>query len=342
VEFQQGISSVRIYSNKNGNPDTLQTDDEINNRVFFAFAQAALELPRSWFITAGASINAQNLTITRLSTSPVIEQKRKYKNEVAPRLAVLKQLAKTLSVYASIARGFSPPTTAELLPSSGIIATSLSAEDGINYETGIRGAFDHGRIYFDVNVFRFGLKNTIVQRRDASGADYFVNAGNTKQFGVETYLSWQLLNNSKKPVSDFKIWLSHTWNDFTYKDFKQVTTDFSGKKLPSVPENVIAAGLDIATKQGIYLDINYYYTGAIPLNDANTDYASSYNLLGARTGWKKHLHPKVLMELFIAADNIFDEKYSLGNDINAFGGRYYNAAATFNFSGGIALHFNFK
>ena len=80
----------------------------------------------------------------------------------------------------------------------------------------------------------------------------------------------------------------------------------------------------------------------IPLNDANTEYASSYNLLGARTGWKKHLHPKVLMELFIAVDNIFDVKYSLGNDINAFGGRYYNAASPFNFAGGIALHFNFK
>jgi iron complex outermembrane receptor protein len=48
------------------------------------------------------------------------------------------------------------------------------------------------------------------------------------------------------------------------------------------------------------------------------------------------------MELFIATDNILDEKYSLGNDINAFGGRYYNAAASFNFAGGIALHFNFK
>jgi len=342
VEFQQGISSVRIYSNKSGNPDTLQTDDEINNRVFFAFAQATLELPMNWFITAGASINAQNLTITRLSASPVIEQKRKYKNEAAPRLAILKQLAKTLSVYTSVARGFSPPTTAELLPSSGIIATNLNAEDGINYEAGVRGTFDHGRIYFDVNVFRFGLNNTIVQRRDANGADYFVNAGSTKQLGVETYLSWQILSNSKKPVSNFKIWLSHTWNDFSYKDFKQLTTNLSGKKLPSVPSQIVAAGIDLATKHGIYLNLNYYYADRIPLNDANTDYASAYNLFGVRTGWKKHLHPKVLMELFIAADNIFDEKYSMGNDINAFGGRYYNAAPTFNFAGGIALHFNFK
>ena len=337
VEFQQGISSVRIYSNKNGSPDTLQTDDEINNRVFFAFAQATLDLPRSWFITAGASLNAQNISITRLSTSPVIEQKRKYNNEVAPRLAILKQVARPLSIYASVARGFSPPTTAELLPSSGMIQTNLNAEDGINYEAGFRGNASGSRIYFDVNVFRFGLKNTIVQRRDAAGADYFVNAGSTKQFGIESHLSWGFLTRSK-----FKIWVSHTWNNFSYKDFKQVAADYSGKKLPSVPKNTVAAGIDLTTKPGMYINVNYYYASQMPLNDANTDYASSYNLLGARTGWKKNLHPKVLMELFIAADNILDEKYSLGNDINAFGGRYYNAATPFNFAGGISLHFNFK
>lgn len=342
VEFQQGISSVRIYSNKNGKPDTLQTDDEINNRVFLAFAQATLELPGSWFITGGLSVNSQNLTITRLSTSPVTEQKRKFDNELAPRLAVLKQLAKPISVYASVGRGFSPPTTAELLPSSGIIATNLNAEEGVNYEVGLRAKFNSGRIYLDINGFHFGLKNTIVQRKDASGADYFDNAGSTKQNGIESYLSWQIISNANRSFTNCKVWISHTLNDFSYKDFKQVTTDYSGKKLPSVPKNVVAAGFDIDTKRGLYLNINYYYADPIPLNDANTAYASSYNLLGARTGWKKHLHPNVLMELFIAADNILDEKYSLGNDINAFGGRYYNAASTFNFAGGIALHFGFK
>ena len=342
VEFQQGISSVRIYSNKNGDPDTLQTDDEINNRVFFAFTQATLEFAKSWIITAGVSVNSQNLAITRLSVTPVIEQKRKYENEAAPRLAILKQFAKTFSAYASVARGFSPPTTAELLPSSGIIATNLNAEEGINYEAGVRGTFDRGRVYFDINVFRFGLDNTIVQRRDANGADYFVNAGSTKQLGVESYLSWQVASSRTNFISNCKLWLSHTWNDFSYKDFKQVSNDYSGNKLPSVPPQVIAAGADLATKNGIYLSVNYYYADAIPLNDANTEYASSYNLLGARTGWKKNLHPKTLMELFISIDNILDEKYSLGNDINAFGGRYYNAASSFNFAGGIALHFKFK
>lgn len=347
VEFQQGISSVRIYSNKSGEPDTLQTDDEINNKVFIGFAQATLELPASWFITAGTSINTQNITITRLSATPVIEQNRKYSAEIAPRIAVLKQLAKSLSLYASLSKGFSPPTTAELLPSSGIIATHLEAEDGLNYEAGIRGSIYKGRIYYDINAFRFALNNTIVQRRNAQGADYFDNAGSTKQIGIESYLSWQVLNDPKGSVTNFKLWMSHTWNDFTYKDFKQVTADYSGKKLPSVPSNILAAGIDLGTKPGVYLNVNYYYASSIPLNDANTEYASSYNLLGARTGWRKSLHPKVNMDLFIAADNLLDEKYSLGNDINAFSfpgvpARYYNAAMPFNFAGGISLNFNFK
>ncbi len=342
VEFQQGLSSVRIYSNKGGTPDTLQTDDEINNKVLFGFAQATLELPKNWFITLGASLNGQNLAITRLSTSPVIEQKRKYNNELAPRLAVLKQLTKSFSVYTSVARGFSPPTTAEILPSSGVISTNLDAEDGVNYEVGVRGSFNRGKIYYDINGFHFGLKNTIVQRRDANGADYFVNAGSTSQNGIESYISWQVLSSSQDAITNFKLWLSYTWNDFSYDDFKQVTADYSGNKLPSVSPHVIAAGADLITKPNIYLNVNYYYSDRIPLNDGNTDYASPYNLLNARIGWKKELHPKVLMELFISADNILDVHYSLGNDINGFGGRYYNAASTFNFAAGIAFNFGFK
>lgn len=342
VEFQQGISSVRIYGNKNGNPDTLQTDDEIDNRIFFAFAQASLELPKNWLITSGLSVNSQHISFTRLSARPVSEQKRKYKSELAPRLAMLKQLTQSLSLYASIARGFSPPTTAELLPSSGIIATHLNAEYGINYEAGVRGKLLHGKMYFEISAFHFGLKNTIVQRRDASGADYFENAGSTRQTGIESYWSWQVLNNSKKSVSYLNLWMSYTHHDFTYKTFKQLNTDYSGKKLPSVSPQVIAAGLDAATRQGLYLNLNYYYSDPLPLNDANTVYASSFNLLNARTGWKKKIHPKVHMELFLAADNLLDVQYSLGNDINAFGGRYFNAAPSFNLTGGITLHFVFK
>ena len=45
------------------------------------------------------------------------------------------------------------------------------------------------------------------------------------------------------------------------------------------------------------------------------------------------------MEIFGSVDNIFNTKYSLGNDINAAAGRYYNAAPGINYYVGIGMHF---
>ncbi|HMC84261.1 MAG TPA: hypothetical protein VKI61_01995, partial [Chitinophagaceae bacterium] len=74
----------------------------------------------------------------------------------------------------------------------------------------------------------------------------------------------------------------------------------------------------------------------IPMNDANTDFASSYNLLGTRIGYRK-IFSSVMVNVFAGADNLFNMHYSLGNDINAAAGRYYNAAPGVNYYGGLSF-----
>ena len=49
---------------------------------------------------------------------------------------------------------------------------------------------------------------------------------------------------------------------------------------------------------------------------------------------------KLNLTVFTGVDNAFNAKYSLGNDINAAGGRYYNAAATANYFVGLSVNFN--
>ena len=338
AEFQKGFSSIKVYKNNAGSPDSLQTDDEVNNILLSIFTQASLELRKGWIFTAGASLNKNNLEFTRLSKVPSVVQNRKYKNEIAPRIAVLKKLTYDISLYASVSKGFSPPTTAEILPSTTIINTALQAEKGINYEAGAKGNLKNG-FYFDVNAFFFRLQNAIVQRRDASGGDFFINAGSTKQNGVETFLSYRFLNSSLPMFSNTKLWLSHTWHNFHYSEFRQINNNFSGKKLPSIAPHIIAAGIDINSPSGLYSNLTYYYIDKIMLNDANTDMAAAYDLVGLRVGYKKHLK-KNIIEIFAGAENIFNTKYSLGNDINAFGGRYYNAAPGRNYFAGIYFRFN--
>lgn len=342
IELQQGFNASKVYTNVNGLPGIMQTDDEINNRHYFVFAQATLELAKGWILTTGASINLLKIEIDRLS-QPSSYQEKKYNNEVAPRIAVLKKITPLISAYASVAKGFSPPTNAEILPSTGVITTSLEAEQGINYEAGIKGNLLKGKLYFDINAFYFRLNNTIAQRRDAAGADYFVNAGSTKQNGIETFLSYRFKDVNIPAFDDIKLWMSHTWNNFRYNEYQKVTDnteDYSGKKLPGIPSNFVAAGVDAIFVRYFYINLTYYYSDPLYLNDANTGRASSYNLFSARLGFRRQLFKDAAMEIFAAGDNIFDVKYSLGNDINAFGGRYYNAAPGRNYSTGISVKYN--
>ena len=46
-----------------------------------------------------------------------------------------------------------------------------------------------------------------------------------------------------------------------------------------------------------------------------------------------------MQTFFIGGENLFDMRYSLGNDINAAGGRYFNTAPGLNIYVGVALQF---
>jgi iron complex outermembrane receptor protein len=342
TEAQKGFFNTRDYRNKLGIADSMETDDNLNNWQYMFFAQANFELPHGWTITSGVSLNKSSIEDVNLAAKPATTQKRVFKNQLPPHISVLKQLKKNVSIYASVARGFSPPTVSEVLRSDGLFGTNLQPEDGMDYELGLKGALLQNKLFFDISGFLFDLKNTIVQRIDANNVYYYVNAGSTKQNGIESYISYQLIDAPKHFINSAKVFSSYALHDFHYKSFKQVNNDFSKNQLPGVALNVVVAGLDITSKAGVYLNVTYNYTDKIALNDANTAYASSYNLLGARVGYKNNFTKKIGAEIFAGVDNLFDTKYSLGNDINAFGGRYYNAAPGRNYYAGVSFRFNKK
>ena len=340
IEFQQSFNTLRLYDNKSGNAENLRTDDEIYNSQGFIFFQGNISLPSGWDVTLGASLNEYNLDFKRLSSIPPQIEKRQFNNQLAPRIAVLKKLNQTLSVYANIARGFSPPATAEVLPSSNVFNKYLQAESGINEEFGLKGYFFENKLFVDVNAFFYQLKNAIIQKRDSSGGDYFDNAGSARQNGLESYLSYQIYNQPKHFVNSAKVYLSHTWNHFRYKNYIQSGKDYSGNVMPGVAAHTIATGLDINAKHGIFTNISYFYSGRIALNDANLVYADPYHLFGIKMGFDIFLQKKTALQIFAGVQNIFDEKYSLGNDINGAAGRYYNAAPGINFYAGMKFAFS--
>lgn len=335
-EFQQGFFNTRVAQNRNGNPDTVQTNDDIDLLAYSLFAQADISVSEKWFITAGASINQSRISFTRLSNYPVIKQRKQYQAEWMPRIAVLRKMTDNLSLLGVVSKGFSPPTTAELLPSTGIISTDLEAERGWNYELTARYQLPGKKLSLEATGFYFHLKDALVQRRDMSGADFFINAGDVKQRGIELQADYMII--SKGRLFDYFIARpAYTWHHFRYHRFEKNGEDFSGNALPSVPAHSFSLLLDLHLQHGFYLSLTGYTASSAFLNDANTAKQESYTLMGGRLGWKKQAGKKTGLHFYLGADNLFDESYSLGNDINAAAGRYFNAAPGRNFYAGISF-----
>jgi iron complex outermembrane receptor protein len=336
AEFQQGYFNTLVSKNNNGNPDTLQTNDDVNTSNLSFFTQVSLDAGTSWSFIGGFSITKTKLELSRLNRYPVITQSRTYRNELAPKLAVMKKLNDNIHWLVSVSKGFSPPTVAEVLPSTGIISTYLEAENGWNYETNFRIFLLKNLLKFELTGFYFKINDALVQRRDAGGADFFINAGDVKQRGVELHADYSQYVYGNV-FRNFSIRTDFTLNHFRYGSFIKGNDNFSGKKVPSVPSSIFTLLADIYTYQGFYLNVNFYTASAIYLNDANTAKADPYHLLGCQLGWKKKAQGPYRLSIYAGADNLLDETYSLGNDINAAGGRYYNAAPKRNYYIGFAL-----
>ena len=333
AEYQNFYSTVTDYDNLQGTPGNIQTDDKLWSQLFLAFGQVDLELPKNFFVTLGGGGNFVNYKFLRVSVSPEVQQERNFEPVFCPRVALLKKVSPVLSVYGNISNGFSPPSLAEVRPSTASFNNTLNAERGTSYELGMKGTLMR-QLDFNVAVYNFELQDAIVIQRDASGADYFVNAGSTSQKGAEFMLAWFPRLSGNKMTS-LKIWTSYTYNQYKFSNYVNDGVNYSGNALTGVSPNILVGGADIRLENGLSFNFTANYTDKIPLNDANSEYASDYFLVGGRLGYT--LSKKIPLEFFAGVDNALDQRYSLGNDLNAAGGRYYNAAAPRNYFAGVVF-----
>jgi iron complex outermembrane recepter protein len=331
------MSPINVYGNLSGTIGDQQIDDDVTSEQYLVFLQTEFFLPHGFSLTAAASSNFLNYSFDR--TFPVVDDREKsFSAVITPRVAVMKKIGEHVAVFASASKGFSPPTLAEVRPSTNTFNDELKPESGVSYEVGIKGGDE--RFGYELSAYRFNLKETIVLQRLVDGAEYFTNAGETMQRGIEISGSW-------KPGKTVKLWSSYSYNHYRFVDYVKydqptgMDQDYSGNKMTGVPPTTFSIGADVNIKR-IYFNATTAYTDHIPLNDANAEYASEYFLLGLRVGYRKNWTNGMGADFFCGGNNLLDEKYSLGNDLNAVNGRYYNVAPDRNFYVGASFTFSGK
>lgn len=326
-EAQQGYFDVKDFGNNSGSPDTLQTDSHINDFSSSVFGQIAIGFRYGWSVVAGISANNTSVQHLTLYPSPVQGNSRRFRTNLSPRLAFLKKWGTNTAVYADVSNGFSTPTISELLPSTNIWNSTLQAEKGTSYETGVRSSILSQRLYLDISAYSMNLKQTISQRRDSSGADFYVNAGGTEQNGIESYLMYTPNPEASQEFGLQNMWISQTINHFRYKNYLSNGVDYSGKWLPGVPAYNLTIAMNALIFRFADLHIDWNYMSRVALNDANSTFADAYQTTNVRLSYRHGTDKQVSWNLSLSVNNLFNATYSLGDDINAAAGRYYNPAS---------------
>jgi iron complex outermembrane receptor protein len=337
-EIQRGGYRIDSTGNKQGVATGNLVRDEVIARQQFLFTQLNWSPLKMIQLQTGLSLNNFTYSIERTTGLPANGKVPvDFKQQLLPRVALMFEPWNGFGLYGQLSKGYSAPGIAEIRPSAGGLYSGLQAEYGWNKEVGMKWLTNQGKIQLTAAFFQFNLKDAIVRQTNSAGAEFFVNAGSTIQKGFEGELSILLLN---RPTGSFfqriQCTQSLTLNDFSFGQYVSAGTDFSGKRIAGIPDELYGLTAQIGFLKRLELNVNFSYAGRIPLTDANIVYADPYRLWAGKLSWNGKIK-KVRTSVFLLFDNIGNMNYSLGNDLNAFGGRYYNPSPERNMQLGCVL-----
>lgn len=338
IEGQWANHQIRNQDNENGTPTGLQTEDKLGNHIFNTFVKMTLNKHDLWSLEASLGHNNHGLYFSQQYPEEIGKTNITLKDNWMPRLAYSYRVHPQHALRLSVSKGFSLPTLAEVRSSDQKINTDLKAEQGINYEVGWRWHNANQRVRTDLSAYYYLLNDGIVRSIDENGNDYYQNAGEIEQKAIELNTLLQLIKPKDSGFLQSINWdMGLTLQDFKFKSYQIAGEDYDNNRVTSTPGTTISNTLSIRSNNNWQLNILHYYSSDIPLDDANTVFAESYNLLQAKLLRQLPLAKGKQLTVFAGADNLLNQKYSMGNDINAFGGRFFNPAPSRNFYAGLSL-----
>lgn len=337
VEAATAAATINNFNNDKGNPSALQAADNLKAKQTFAFLRATADINKKLLLELSSSLNFFNYDYERYFPISTPKKNKRFNTVLMPKIALSYLINSVFTLRASASKGYSPPTIAEVRASDNNINNSLQAENGWNYEVGFRAELVKKRLFVDASTFNFNLEDAIVRRLNANDTEFFINAGGTKQFGVELQVNYWILKQSNGFLNGLLLSNSFTYSHFKFENFINGGTNFSGNALTGVPRQNLVSSLSFNFRGGLYFYTQYNYVGSLPLNDANTAYAPRYHLADLKLGKDGFKLFKTRLGLSAGINNLFNQKYSLGNDLNAVGGRFYNPAALRNYYAGLNL-----
>ncbi len=343
-----GNTFQNLYQQNNGNGslqgDQLSATDQ-KRHFYNIFSQIRTLLSDQFEIQAGLNYNKTKFELQNDFPASANNPKEEYSYDgiFSPQLSFLYKPNEIRTLYFSVSRGFSLPTTEETLTSTGNINQNIKPETGYNFELGGKLHFFNKKLYTEIAVYRMEIKDLLVAKRIGDDQYEGVNAGKTFHEGIEISLNHNWPINQ---IFNLNSYVGTSIGKYEFKEFVDNGNDFSGNKLTGVPANTASAGFNLNTNSGFYFSADFQFTDKIPMNDSNANFSDSYSLLNLKTGYEFEILSGLTTHLDAGINNVMNEKYASMILTNATGvgnaaPRFYYPGLPVNYYGIISLNYVF-
>ena len=326
-EIERTTSFKKSYGLTNNVVGGLRADLQVVSLQSNTFAQATASLPAEVSLTAGASLNVVRYAITdRLANSanpahPNQSGIKTFDPVITPRIALEKSFGPDVAVYGQVSQGYSAPGSGSVvIPQIGAVNKDLKPERGTLFEVGSKASLLDDRLGFEVALFDLQVNDKLTPQSitGPTGTVLYTittNAGSQTNLGVEAAAKYAIVRDASGPLSLVQVFAAYTFSRFRYSDFKSdnnnnaKTISYDGNKVIGVPDHVFDAGVDVASRWGLYGNTTLQVVGSVPLTFDNAHSAKGFTLLNAKLGYRRDLPERFGLDLSFGVKNITNSTY---------------------------------
>jgi iron complex outermembrane recepter protein len=335
-EYQRDLNALAEFELINGDTGDQLLYDETVSQYYNLFLKSTLNIGSK--LVADASIGMMQTMYDRVDyfeeDSVDLSFKTSFKPEFLPRFSALYKLSEQYVLYTVVSRGIATPALWEIQATN-----TLTPEKSTHYEIGLRSSLLKNSLLFEFNGYSTTITNAITEQPDSLGFSQYQNNGIIDLRGVELSLKYNY-QKPKRAISGFYGAFAMTYQRYEYRDFVFNNEDFSGNALPGVPLLNYNFVCDLEVYDKTRLNLSYRYFDPIPVNNANSVFASAYSLIDLRLSHQLTFKKYFGVDIYLGIENLSDTRYNSFHRLNATNNRYFNPAPGRTFYGGLKFSFS--
>jgi len=275
---------VESLDQTNVENDSLLANQIISQRSTGAYALYKLEYGKFNFMASARYDDMQNELVNKMFGADSATTSKNFRKTTF-RAGASYSVSDAVTCLANFSQGFLPPSTEELASNpvgySGFNTHLVPAESN-SIEAGLRG-FIGDKFYYEITAFSMNTENDFFRFKQSGRGNqevFYGNAGNSERKGIETFVSYKILDNLKLQVAytfaDYKYTSATIDPVYTDTNYVLTTPPAEGQWLPNSPKHqlyaelkykinknfVVSVSTELQSKWAIYTD-SLAYSGQL-------------------------------------------------------------------------------